>query len=99
MRALLLLLIITGCSLPEDRYWELREGQECRIFGPDCAGDYESIEDCLGDESVGSFNNADGDYDAQSARDCIRALEELCPSRGLDFDVPKVCSEVYSAEY
>lgn len=97
MKYLLATTLLVGCGLSEERYWDLREEQDCRIFGPDCTGDYDSLGECIGDESEDNSDLAFGSYHPQLARDCILALKKLCPSRALDFNVPVVCDEVYAS--
>ena len=95
MMRLMSLLLLAGCGLAEERYHELRLEEECRIFGPSCAGDYVTFEACLGDAAAASFSYDSERYQSQIARDCIEALRAICPVRGVDYSVPDDCHEVY----
>ena len=58
LRLFVLSFLLFGCGLSEERYRELRQHEECRIFGPSCTGDYSSVESCLGDVAS-SVSSAD----------------------------------------
>jgi hypothetical protein len=96
MNRVLWCCLFVGCGLSEERYLELRDFEECRLFGPDCAGDYQTFEACMGDTSLGAQNSSGLPYQRDSARDCIDALRSLCPVLGLDYEVPDPCDRVYS---
>ena len=96
MRWLILTAGLVACGIPEDRYLVLRQQEDCRIFGPDCTGDYDSFEACIGDEPSEWSGHAGAAYEPRNARECIDALRGICPVRGVDYGVPSVCEEVYS---
>ena len=95
---LLLLLSLSACGISHDRYLHLRQIEDCRIFGPECIGDYETVEECLGD--FGKIGEADDAslYVPKDAYSCIMELRQLCPVRAVDFVVPPVCDEVYDGQ-
>ena len=95
LRFCAILLLLTGCSLSEDRYLELRRIEECRIFGPTCAGDYDSEEACLGDAAMVQPVKDAERYQPREARQCIEAMRATCPVRGIDYSVPQECADVY----
>jgi hypothetical protein len=96
MRALILLMcVLTACGIAEERYLHLRQMEDCRIFGPSCVRDYETVEECLGDEGHFSLETDPDRYDAGVAQVCINDLRQLCPVRAVDFVLPAACNEVY----
>ena len=94
MRVMICLLFV-GCGLSEDRYNELRSNEECRIFGPACIGDYESVEACLGDSGLVGSPRSTESYQPRQARECIETLRDICPVRAVDYSVPEACLGVY----
>ena len=88
--------LFVGCQLPQEQYVELRQEQDCRIFGPQCIGDYQTVAECLGDEASSNRGEQNGTYDGLAARECIIELGELCPVRAVDYEVPPACKMVYS---
>jgi len=95
MKNALWLLVLLGCGLSEERYWEIRAEEECRIFGPDCVGDYTSVEACLGDGPMGQVERGGLTFHPEEARECLESLRTVCPVLAMDYDVPDTCEDVY----
>jgi hypothetical protein len=97
-RFVLVALSMVACQISESRFQEVRADEECRIYGPECAGDYVSLAACLGDVPETGPYAEDLIFSPKNARECLSELVSICPVRAIDYVEPESCIHAYVAE-